>query len=71
MLPRRAEQVRDEPERRALDVGEQERRTAGRDHAPMDFCDFEIRVDRRVHGDDGGVTAEQVDERAQVREHVL
>jgi hypothetical protein len=37
----------------------------------MDLCDFQIRIDRRVHGDDGGVTAEQVDEGAQVGKHGL
>ena len=64
--PRGAEQVGDEPEVRALDVGEEQRRTAGGDHAAMDLGDLEVRIDRRLHRDDVVVTAEAVDERAEV-----
>ena len=40
---RRAEQVGDERKRRALDVGEQQRRPAGGDHAAMDLRGLENR----------------------------
>ena len=44
----RPEQIRDQGKIRALDVREEQRRTAGGDHAPMDFRRFEIRIDRRA-----------------------
>ena len=40
---------------RIPDVGEQQRRTARRDHAAMDFGGFEVRIDRRLHRDDVAV----------------
>ena len=54
-----AEEIRDEPERRALDVGEQQRRATGRDHAAVDLGGLERRIDRRIHRDDRVVTAEE------------
>ena len=66
--PRRAEQIGDEAEVGALDVGEEQRRTAGGDHAPVDFRDLEVRIDRGVDRDDRRVTVEAVDERLEDRE---
>ena len=40
--PRRAEQIGDEPEVGAGDVGEEQRRAAGRDHAAMNLRGFEV-----------------------------
>ena len=64
--PRRAEQVGDEAEVGALDVGEQQRRTAGRDHAAVDLGDLEARIHGRVHRDDRAVTVEVLEERAEI-----
>jgi hypothetical protein len=69
LRPRRAaEQVGDQPEFRALDVGEEQGGTAGGDHAAMDLRDLEIRIDRRVHRDDRTVTTERVEKGAEIRE---
>ena len=66
-----AEQIRRQPERRASDVREQQRRSARGDDATVDLGDLEIGVDRRIHRDDGRVTAEEVDEGAEVWKHGL
>ena len=63
-----AEQIGDEPEVRALDVGEQQRRTAGRDHAAMDLRDFEVGIDLRFDRDKVVVTAKLVEKRAEIGE---
>ncbi len=64
---RRAKQVRDEPEVGALDVGEQERGTARRDHAAMNLRGFEVGIDLRFDRDKVVVTAKLVEKRAQIR----
>ena len=63
---RGAEQIGDQPEVGALDVGEEQRRTAGGDHAAVDLRRFEMRIDRRLHRDEVVVTAKLVDERAEI-----
>jgi len=62
----RTKQVRDQTKRRPGDVGEQQRRTAGRDDAPMNLGDFEVAIDGRVNGDDVAVGAKTVDERSEI-----
>ena len=61
-----AEQIGDEPEIGALDVGEEQRRSAGRDDAAVNLGGFEMGIDRRLHRDDVVVTAELVDEGAEI-----
>ena len=61
-----AEEIRDQREVGALDVAEDQRRTARGDHAPMDLRGLEIRVDRCGHLDDVARAAKDVDERAEV-----
>ena len=68
---RGAEQVGDERKVRALDVGEQQRRPAGGDHAAMNLGGFEIRIDRRGDLDEIAVAAQLIEERSQVGEHRL
>ena len=55
-------------ERRAGDVGEQQRRAARRDHPPVNLRRLQDRIDRRVDYREVAVTPELLDERAQVRE---
>ena len=64
---RRAEQVGDEPEIRALDVGEEERRSAGGDDAAMDLGDFEMGSTGGLDRDESFVAAELIDERREGR----
>ena len=63
---RRAEQIGDEPEVRALDVGEEQRRTARGNHAAVNLRHLEMRIDRRFDRDKVVVTAKLVDERAEI-----
>ena len=68
----RAEEIGDEPEVRARDVGEEQRRTARGDHAAVNLRGFEMRIDRRFDRDEVVVTAKLVEKRAKVRErHVV
>jgi hypothetical protein len=60
------EQIGDQSERRALHVGEEQRRSAGGDHTPMDLGNFEVGIDGSVHRNDIVVTAESLDERAEI-----
>ena len=50
----------------ALHVGEEQRRSAGGDHAPMNLGDLEVGIDGSVHRDEIVVTAESIDERAEI-----
>ena len=63
---RSAEQIRDQPEVGAGDIGEQQRRAAGRDDAPMNLGDFQSRVDGGFDRDEVAVPAEALDERTEV-----
>ena len=64
---RRAEQVRDQRKPRALDVGEEQRRTTGGNHPPVDLGRFETRIDRRVDRDERPLASQPVDEHPEVR----
>ena len=63
-----AEQIGDEPEVGALDVGEEQRGTARRDHAPMNLGGFEMGIDLRFDRDEVIVTAKLVEKRAEIGE---
>ena len=47
---------------------EEERWTAGGDHATMNLRDFQMGINSRLHRDEVFVTAEPLDEGAQIRE---
>ena len=59
-----AEEIRDEPEVGAFDVGEEQRRTARRNHTAVNLRRFEMRIDLRFDRDKVVVTAKLVEERA-------
>ena len=63
---RRAEQVRDQRKRRALDAREQERGPARRDHAAVDLGDFETGIDRGIDDHQVAVALEPTQEAAKV-----
>jgi hypothetical protein len=54
------------PESRIPDVREEQGRSTGCDHPPVDFRNFEMTVDRSLDRDDVIVTAEAVDEGAEI-----
>src|SRR6185503_2942485 len=66
----RAEEICDQPEVRARDVGEEQRRTARGNHTAVNLRRFEMRVDRRIDRDKVVVTAKLIEKRAQVGERV-
>jgi hypothetical protein len=57
---RRAKEIRDEGKIGALDVGKEERRTARRDDAAVNFGGLEKRIDRRGNLDDVVVSPQPV-----------
>ena len=63
---RGAEQIGHERERRALDVREQQRGPARRNHPAVDFGDFEIGVDGRVDRDEVAIAAQTIEKRAEI-----
>ena len=63
---RGAEQIGHERERRALDVREQQRGAARRNHPAVDFGDLEIGVDGRVDRDEVAITAQTIEEGAEI-----
>jgi hypothetical protein len=67
---RGAKEIGDEPEVGPFDVGEEQRGTAGGDHAAVDFRSFEMGINRRFDRDKVGVTAKLVEERAEIGERV-
>jgi hypothetical protein len=60
----RAEEICDQPEVRARDVGEEQRRTARGNHTAVNLCCFEMRIDRRFDRDEVVVTAKLVEKGA-------
>ena len=66
--PRRAEQVRDQRERRAVDAREEECRPAGRDDAAMDLRGLLVGIDGSVHDGQVAIAAELIDERSEIGE---
>jgi hypothetical protein len=66
--PRRAKQIGHDGPVGALDVLEEQRRTAGCDHAAVDFGSLEVRVDRRLDLDQLALTAIEIEEGAEVAE---
>jgi hypothetical protein len=66
---RGAEQVGDERKVRVLDVGEQQGRTAGGNHAAMNLRRFELRINGRGDLDEIAILSQAIDEGTQIRKH--
>ena len=62
----RAEEIRDQPEVRALDVGEEQRGTARGNHTAVNLRGFEMRIDLRFDRDKVVVTAKLIEKRAEI-----
>ena len=65
---RGAKQVGDQPEIGPGDVGKQERRPAGRDHASVNFRNLQPRLDASLNSDEVVGAAEVIDEGPKIRE---
>ena len=61
-----AKQVGDQPEIGTCDVGKQERRPAGRDHASVNFRNLQPRLDASLHSDEVVGAAEVIEKRSEV-----